>query len=87
MTDKNQPFIKEHSELLNTSKILIKDISQLIEEARGFVAREYNSTQKVESLLYKRPASRPIGPMRLGKIRGRLDFFAKFFWVNYFWYW
>lgn len=45
MTIKNHPIIKEHSELLNTSKILIKDISQLIDEARSFVAREYNSTQ------------------------------------------
>ena len=45
MTDKNPPNTKEHNELLNTSKILIKDISQLIDEARTFVAREYNSTQ------------------------------------------
>lgn len=33
MTEKNLPIIKEHRELLNTSKVLIKDISQLIEEA------------------------------------------------------
>ena len=45
MPDKSSLLINDRDELLNSSKALIKDISQLIEEARGFVAREYNSTQ------------------------------------------
>ena len=45
MTDQNHLIQKQDSELLDTPKILLKDISQLIEEARVHVAREYNSTQ------------------------------------------
>jgi predicted nuclease of restriction endonuclease-like (RecB) superfamily len=45
MTNQNHPTNKPDSNLLDTSKFLINDISQLIEEARTHVAREYNSTQ------------------------------------------
>lgn len=36
---------QKNSKLLDTPKLLLNDISQLIEEARTHVAREYNSTQ------------------------------------------
>jgi hypothetical protein len=39
MADKNQSITKEHSELLNTSKILIKDISQLIVNFSAQISR------------------------------------------------
>lgn len=45
MTNQNHLTPKQDSKLLDTSKLLLNDISQLIEEARTHVAREYNSTQ------------------------------------------
>ena len=45
MTDKKQLSHKLDSKSLDTSKLLLNDISQLINEARTHIAREYNSTQ------------------------------------------
>ncbi len=43
MNDKNHLTKTQDLELLDTPKLLLNDISQLIEEARSHVAREYNS--------------------------------------------
>ena len=45
MTNSNYLTPKQENQLNNPAKLLVEDISQLIEEARNNVAREYNSTQ------------------------------------------
>ncbi len=43
MDNKNHLDQTQDLELLDSPELLLKDISQLIEEARSHVAREYNS--------------------------------------------
>ncbi len=45
MTDQQYLASPQNQKLLDTPKVLLNDISQLIEEARAHVAREYNATQ------------------------------------------
>ena len=47
MVKQKHLFLKQNSALSGAPDILLKDISQLIEEAKAHVAREYNSTQVV----------------------------------------